>query len=110
MLTLDGYIRREPGTFAVLPLNRVSDIPPHRIYIQKQMSINWAGFEQPEHRFSDAIFFKFLGEADPIIMNVIPQDSFDYNATAFLTGRRKFFGYIPTFACEWARAYNSLLA
>ncbi|KAI1455884.1 hypothetical protein F4805DRAFT_257528 [Annulohypoxylon moriforme] len=97
MLTLNGYIRREPGTLAVLPRNRASDIPPHRIYVLKQAPLSWIGFITPKNRYSDAIFFKFQGEVDPIIMNVIPQESFDYNATAFLTGpahRRKFFGYM----------------
>lgn len=93
-LTLDGYIRREPGIHAVLPDGPVSDIPPHRIYIKKQLPLQWPNSKRLQDQHVDGLFFKFGGQSEYTLMNVIPQESFDYNHTAFLTGGKDFFGYL----------------
>ncbi|KAI0839133.1 heterokaryon incompatibility protein-domain-containing protein [Hypoxylon sp. FL0890] len=94
-LTLDGYIRREPGILAVLPGNLISGIPPHRIYIKKQLPLQWPNSKRLQDQHVDGLFFEFKGQPSTVvIMNAIPQESFDYNHFAFLTGGKDFFGYL----------------
>ncbi|KAI1384127.1 heterokaryon incompatibility protein-domain-containing protein [Hypoxylon trugodes] len=93
-LTLDGYIRREPKVLAKLPVEHTSDIPTHRIYIQKRLPPQWLGRKRLWSQYNNAIWFRFHQPSKITIMHVVPQESFDYTNMAFLTGGKKFFGYL----------------
>ncbi|KAI0853380.1 HET-domain-containing protein [Daldinia vernicosa] len=93
-LTLDGYIRKNPGLLAILSDDRVSDIPAHRIYIRKQSVTPWACSQLIQDKYAGVLLFRFEGQPASRIVKVIPQESFDYSLNAFLTGGKKFFGYL----------------
>ncbi|KAI1465527.1 heterokaryon incompatibility protein-domain-containing protein [Daldinia caldariorum] len=93
-LTLDGYIRKNPGTLAILSGDRTSDIPTHRIYIRKQSVAPWVCSELIRDKYIGVLLFRFEGQFPSRMVKVIPQESFDYSLNAFITGGEKFFGYL----------------